>query len=109
MCNHGQCISEFLYFLGVRPVWQRGSQRVVDLEVIPLSELKRPWIDVTARIGGWFRDTNSYHGGMIAAVRSLKGEATRSYCGDGSNRQQVKVRSLDEKFKRLFRGDAIES
>lgn len=242
MRSHGQCIAEFLYFLGVRPVWQRGSQRVVDLEIMPLSELKRPRIDVTARIGGLFRDTlpaavkwldkavslvaaldesaefnyvrkhaladaallteqgvdtttaweqacyrvfgcppgsygagvshlleeknwesiddlakvyvrwgahaygakksgafvpelfsrrlasldvtvknednrevhmlnsddfNSYHGGMIAAVRSLKGEAPRSYCGDSSNRQQVKLRSLDEEFKRLFRGETM--
>ena len=242
MRSHGQCIAEFLYFLGVRPVWQRGSQRVVDLAVIPLSELKRPRIDVTARIGGLFRDTmpmpvkwldkavslvanleesseanyirkhvladaellteqgmetpaaweqacyrvfgcppgsygagvshlleeknwetiddlakvyvrwgahaygaksngafvpelfsrrlasldvtvknednrevhmlnsddfNSYHGGMIAAVRSLKGAAPRSYCGDSSNRQQVRLRSLDEEFKRLFRGETM--
>ncbi|HML31795.1 cobaltochelatase subunit CobN [Sporomusa sphaeroides] len=242
MRSHGQCIAEFLYFLGVRPVWQRGSQRVVDLEVIPLAQLKRPRIDVTARIGGLFRDTlpmavkwmdkavslvanleessevnyirkhvladsaelagqgieqtaaweqacyrvfgcppgtygagvghlleeknwetiddlakvyvrwgahaygakssgafvpelfsrrlasldvtvknednrevhmlnsddfNSYHGGMIAAVRSLKGEAPRSYCGDSSNRRQVKLRSLDEEFKRLFRGEVM--
>lgn len=242
MRSHGQCIAEFLYLLGVRPVWQRGSQRVVDLEVIPLAELKRPRIDVTARIGGLFRDTmpmavkwmdkavsmvanleessdvnyvrkhvladsvllieqgvdraeaweqacyrvfgcppgsygagvshlleeknwetvddlakvyvrwgahaygakssgtfvpelfsrrlasldvtvknednrevhmlnsddfNSYHGGMIVAVRSLKGKAPRSYCGDSSNRQQVKLRSLDEEFKRLFRGEVM--
>lgn len=242
MRSHGQCIAEFLYLLGVRPVWQRGSQRVVELEVIPMTELKRPRIDVTARIGGLFRDSlpmavrwmdkaislvanleesceinyirkhvladarllqeqgvdtlsaweqasyrvfgcppgsygagvshlleeknwetvddlakvyvrwgahaygaktsgtfvpelfsrrlaslditvknednrevhmlnsddfNSYHGGMIAAVRSLKGEAPRSYCGDSSNRQQVKLRSLDEEFKRLFRGEVM--
>lgn len=242
MRSHGQCIAEFLYLLGVRPVWQRGSRRVVDLEVIPLSELKRPRIDVTARIGGLFRDTlpmavkwmdkavslvanleescevnyirkhvladstllieqgleapaaweqacyrvfgcppgsygagvshlleeknwetiddlakvyvrwgahaygaktsgtfvpelfsrrlasldvtvknednrevhmlnsddfNSYHGGMIAAVRSLKGEVPRSYSGDSSNRQQVKLRSLEEEFKRLFRGETM--
>ena len=43
--------------MGVRPVWQKGSLRVKDLEVIPLKELKRPRIDVTARISGLFRDT----------------------------------------------------
>ena len=240
MRSRGQCIAEFLYFLGVRPVWQKGSQRVIALEVIPLAELKRPRLDVTARISGMFRDAmpvvvqwmdeavamvaaleedaednyvrkhvqqdaaqlavngaapsdawrqasfrifgcppgaygagvgsvieernwesvddlakayvrwgahaygakaqgdfvpalfvqrlqtldvtvknednrevnmfnsddfNSYHGGMIAAVRSLKGEAPRSYCGDTSDRGQVKVRSLQEEVKRLFRGE----
>jgi cobaltochelatase CobN len=55
--SHGQCIAEFLYLLGVKPVWQKGTYRVIDLEVIPLEELKRPRIDVTARISGLFRDS----------------------------------------------------
>ena len=55
--SSGQDIAEFLYLLGVRPVWQKGSLRVTGVEVIPLSELKRPRIDVTARISGLFRDT----------------------------------------------------
>lgn len=57
MRSSGQDIAEFLYLLGVRPIWQKGSLRVVNLEVIPLAELKRPRIDVTARISGLFRDT----------------------------------------------------
>ncbi|BBB92161.1 MAG TPA: cobaltochelatase subunit CobN [Methylomusa anaerophila] len=242
MRSHGQCIAEFLYLLGVKPVWQKGSLRVVDLEIIPAPELKRPRIDVMARISGLLRDAmptaaawmdkavglvaqldespevnyvrkhvlndakqlaaegvdscqaweqacyrvfgcppgaygagvghlleeknwetvddlakvyvrwgahaygskvngafvpqlfskrlgsldvtvknednrevhmlnsddfNAYHGGMIAAVRSLKGEAPRSYCGDSSDRQHVALRSLAEEFKRLFRGEVM--
>ena len=57
MRSSGQDIAEFFYLLGVRPVWQRGSLRVIGLEVIPKNELKRPRIDVTARISGLFRDT----------------------------------------------------
>ena len=57
MRSSGQDIAEFLYLLGVKPVWQKGSLRVTDLEIIPLDELKRPRIDVTARISGLFRDT----------------------------------------------------
>ena len=57
MRSSGQDIAEFLYLLGVKPVWQKGSLRVTDLEVIPLDKLKRPRIDVTARISGLFRDT----------------------------------------------------
>lgn len=57
MRSSGQDIAEFLYLLGVRPVWQKGSLQVKGLEVIPLSELKRPRIDVTVRISGLFRDT----------------------------------------------------
>ncbi|SDC26254.1 cobaltochelatase CobN [Succiniclasticum ruminis] len=57
MRSSGQDIAEFLYLLGIKPVWQKGSLRVTDLEAIPLDELKRPRIDVTARISGLFRDT----------------------------------------------------
>ena len=57
MRSSGQDIAEFLYLLGTRPIWQKGSLRVTGVEVIPLNELKRPRIDVTARISGLFRDT----------------------------------------------------
>ncbi len=242
MRSRGQCIAEFLYLMGVRPIWQKGNLRVVGLEIIPSSELKRPRIDVMARISGLLRDAmpmaaewmdkavqlvaaldesidinyvrkhaledsqqlqeqgidcgeaweqacyrvfgcppgaygagvgnmleeknwetvddlaqvyvrwgahayggkakgtfvpqlfrqrlgsldvtvknednrevhmlnsddfNSYHGGMIAAVRSLSGKAPRSYCGDSSDRQHVALRSLGEEFKRIFRGETM--
>jgi cobaltochelatase CobN len=56
MRTQGDDIAEALWLTGVRPVWQEENRRVVDLEVIPLSELKRPRIDVTIRISGFFRD-----------------------------------------------------
>jgi cobaltochelatase CobN len=40
----------------VRPVWQAGSQRVEDFEILPLSLLDRPRVDVTLRVSGFFRD-----------------------------------------------------
>jgi cobaltochelatase CobN len=43
------------------------------------------------------------HGGMITAVRALKGEAPRSFCGDSSDPDRVKVRSTDEETKYIFR------
>ena len=55
--NHGQCVAEFLYLMGLKPIWQSGSLRVVGLEIIPLEDLKRPRIDVTGRISGLFRDS----------------------------------------------------
>ena len=240
--NHGQCVAEFLYLMGLRPVWQKVSLRVVDIEVIPLAELKRPRVDVTGRISGLFRDSmpasvtwldkavgmiaaleespeenyirkhvlqesqelaengmeateawrqasyrlfgdppgahgagvgalleaknwdniddiakvyvrwgghaygagsegtymperfsrrmqtlditlqnvdhressmlsgddyNSYRGGMVAAVRSIKGSMPRNYVSDSSDRSKVLLRSLDEELKRWFRGEAV--
>lgn len=242
MRSHGQCIAEFLYLMGMKPIWQAGSMRVVGIEAIPLTELKRPRIDVTGRISGMFRDAmpsvallldkaacmaanldedyelnyikkhveedtrelveegqayeaawrqaayrvfgdqagcygagvgalleaknwetiddiadvfvrwgahayggeakgeflpkqfrkrmsildvtiknednhetnmlssddyNAYHGGMIAAVRSLKGAAPRSYCGDSSDRTRVVMHSVQEEAKRIFRSESI--
>ena len=56
MRTHGDDIAQILYLLGVRPVWQQESRRVSGVEVIPVSELGRPRIDVTVRISGFFRD-----------------------------------------------------
>ncbi len=243
MRSHGQCVAEFLYLMGIKPKYQSGSLRVNGLEVIPLDELKRPRIDVTARISGLFRDSmpsimnlldkavllaadqdedldmnfvrkhiqedsaelqeqegmtkeeawreaayrifgdqegtygagvaalleaknwetiddiadvyvrwgahayggktrgkfipnqfrkrmgslditiknednhetnmlssddyNAYHGGMIAAVRSIKGTGPRSYCGDSTDRTRVTMHSVQEEAKRVFRSEAI--
>lgn len=56
MRTAGDDIAEVLALLGVRPVWDDASRRVVNLEPIALGELGRPRIDVTVRISGFFRD-----------------------------------------------------
>ncbi len=56
MRNGGEDIAQTLALLGVRPVWDGPTRRMVDLEVIPLSLLGRPRVDVTLRISGLFRD-----------------------------------------------------
>ena len=56
MRTAGDDIAEVLALLGVRPVWDDASRRVVGLTPIPPDELARPRIDVTVRISGFFRD-----------------------------------------------------
>jgi cobaltochelatase CobN len=56
MRTGGDEIAQALAFLGVRPVWEPVTRRTSGLEVIPLSELQRPRIDVTLRVSGFFRD-----------------------------------------------------
>jgi cobaltochelatase CobN len=56
MRTSGDDIAEVLALLGVVPVWDDASRRVVGLEPIDLTELARPRIDVTVRISGFFRD-----------------------------------------------------
>ena len=56
MRTGGDDIAEALALLGVQPVWDYPSRRVVDFEILPVSVLGRPRVDVTLRISGFFRD-----------------------------------------------------
>jgi cobaltochelatase CobN len=56
MRNGGEDIAQLLALIGVRPVWDGPTRRMVDLELIPLSLLGRPRVDVLLRISGLFRD-----------------------------------------------------
>ena len=56
MRTGGDDMAEALALLGVRPVWDGPSRRVVDFEILPLSVLGRPRVDVTLRVSGFFRD-----------------------------------------------------
>jgi cobaltochelatase CobN len=56
MRTSGDDIAEVLALIGVRPRWDDASRRIDGVEVIPLSELGRPRVDVTIRISGFFRD-----------------------------------------------------
>ena len=56
MRNGGEDIAQLLALIGVRPVWDGPTRRMVALEVIPLSLLGRPRVDVVLRISGLFRD-----------------------------------------------------
>jgi cobaltochelatase CobN len=56
MRTGGDDIAQGLALLGVRPRWDEGSGRVAGFEILPLSVLDRPRVDVTLRISGFFRD-----------------------------------------------------
>ncbi|MFW6357587.1 MAG: cobaltochelatase subunit CobN [Chroococcales cyanobacterium] len=56
MRTGGDDIAEALALLGVQPIWDGIARRVVDFEILPVSVLGRPRVDVTLRISGFFRD-----------------------------------------------------
>jgi len=56
MRTAGEEFAMALALLGVKPVWNDGSERVSGIEVIPITEMDRPRIDVTLRVSGLFRD-----------------------------------------------------
>ena len=56
MRTGGDDIAQALALMGVRPTWDNGSGRVSGFEILPLSILDRPRVDVTLRVSGFFRD-----------------------------------------------------
>ncbi len=56
MRTGGDDIAQALALIGARPDWEASSGRVIGFEVLPLTVLDRPRVDVTFRISGFFRD-----------------------------------------------------
>ncbi len=56
MRTGGDDIAQAFALMGIQPVWAAGSQRVIDIEIIPAQLLQRPRVDVTLRVSGFFRD-----------------------------------------------------
>lgn len=72
MRTAGEDFAMALHLLGTRPTWDGGSERVSGIEVLPITELERPRIDVTLRVSGLFRDVFPTLSALFAqAVRAL--------------------------------------
>ncbi|MTH96327.1 cobaltochelatase subunit CobN [Roseibium sp. RKSG952] len=72
MRTGGDDIAQALALIGARPVWEAGSGRVTGFEILSLSELQRPRIDVTLRVSGFFRDAFPHQVDLFdSAVRAV--------------------------------------
>ncbi|WP_147108673.1 cobaltochelatase subunit CobN [Tateyamaria sp. syn59] len=71
MRTAGEEFAMALHLLGVKPVWDQGSERVSGIEVLPITGLDRPRIDVTLRVSGLFRD-------VFPTLSALFGQAVRA-------------------------------
>ncbi|MEH6644399.1 cobaltochelatase subunit CobN [Sulfitobacter sp.] len=56
MRTAGEEVAMAMHLAGLAPKWDEGSDRVSGYEILPLTMLDRPRIDVTLRISGLFRD-----------------------------------------------------
>ncbi|GAA0305886.1 cobaltochelatase subunit CobN [Rhodovulum strictum] len=56
MRTAGEDFAMALHLLGVKPLWDEGTDRVSGIEVLPIALLDRPRLDVTLRVSGLFRD-----------------------------------------------------
>ncbi|NEP63303.1 MAG: cobaltochelatase subunit CobN, partial [Symploca sp. SIO2G7] len=94
MRTGGDDLAEALALLGVQPVWDGASRRVVDFEILPLSVLGRPRIDVTLRISGFFRDAFpnliSLFEQAVRAVAALNEPAQDNPLASQVQQEQVK-------------------
>ncbi|WP_036479292.1 cobaltochelatase subunit CobN [Myxosarcina sp. GI1] len=57
MRTGGDDIAQVMALMGVQPVWDGLSRRVVDFEILDEAVLERPRVDVTVRVSGFFRDS----------------------------------------------------
>ncbi|WP_170335254.1 cobaltochelatase subunit CobN [Ruegeria arenilitoris] len=73
MRTAGEEFAMALHLLGVKPVWDKGSERVSGIEVLPITDLSRPRLDVTLRVSGLFRD-------VFPTLSALYGQAVRALC-----------------------------
>jgi cobaltochelatase CobN len=48
-------------------------------------------------------DYYQYHGGMIATIRALSGREPAAYLGDSADPEMVRIRTLAEETRRIFR------
>lgn len=97
MRTYGEDIGEILWLMGLRPQWLSDtSDKVVGLEVIPLSELGRPRIDVVSRISGLLRDT-------FPNIITLIDEAVRMVVAlDESHEDNYVKKHYDEELTQLL-------
>lgn len=68
MRTGGDDIAQALALMGVRPEWDDASRRVTGFEILPLSVLGRPRVDVTLRISGFFRDAFPAQVDLVASA-----------------------------------------
>jgi cobaltochelatase CobN len=67
MRTGGDDIAQCLALMGAKPTWDAMSRRVTGFDILPLTVLGRPRVDVTLRISGFFRDAFP---GLVALVDS---------------------------------------
>lgn len=72
MRTGGDDIAQAMALIGARPVWEQASGRVTGFEILKLSDLGRPRIDVTLRVSGFFRDAFPHQIDLFdSAVRAV--------------------------------------
>lgn len=103
MRTGGDDIAQAFALIGARPQWAAGSHRVTGVEILPMSLLDRPRIDVTLRVSGFFRDafTNvmQLFDGAVQAIAELD---------EPSDVNPLRARVLKENAELVLQGLSAE-
>ncbi len=105
MRTGGDDIAQALALMGVRPTWDAASRRVSGFEILPVSMLDRPRVDVTLRVSGFFRDA-------FPNLIDLFDSAARAVAElDETEADNPLARRVDEDARRLAAtgGDAADA
>jgi cobaltochelatase CobN len=96
MRTGGDDIAQAFALMGIKPVWAKGSQRVIDFEIIPAMLLRRPRVDVTLRVSGFFRDA-------FPNVMKLYDSAVRALVGfDEPGERNIIQQNVEQRAQQLI-------
>lgn len=103
MRTGGDDIAQAFALIGARPQWAAGSHRVTGVEILPMSLLDRPRIDVTLRVSGFFRDAFAnvmqLFDGAVQAIAELD---------EPADVNPLRARVLKEKAELMLQGLSSE-
>ncbi|MBS1824512.1 MAG: cobaltochelatase subunit CobN [Acidobacteria bacterium] len=110
--HYGADLAQILYLMGLQPRWdQRGMVEGVD--PIPMSELKRPRIDVVIQAASLFRDTfpdrMEFLDQAVRLAAALRDGENYIATNNEKNEQQLKDAGLSAKDAKLLAGARVFS
>ena len=99
MRTGGDDIAQGLALMGVQPQWDTSSRRVTGFEIMPVSVLGRPRVDVMLRVSGFFRDA-------FPGLIDLFDSAARQVAAldESEDLNPLAARTLDETEKLIAEG-----
>ena len=104
MRTGGDDICQMLALMGAKPTWDSVTGKVTGFEILPVSILGRPRVDVVLRISGFFRDA-------FANIIDLLDSAVRKIAvleeSDYDNPLKQKYTADMQKYARLPSGDIL--
>lgn len=98
MRQYGVLEAQALRAIGIRPVWSDDG-RVVDSEIIPYAELKRPRVDVVLSATGLYRDAFpniiQYLAKAVEKIAALKEETNTIWKNSQRIAEELKAEGVD--------------